>query len=69
MDTNQCKQVCFVRDYVATAMEYGYYQDQDGEFNSAKSVVLFVDMGAISTTATLVRYSKVGFRKLNDLEN
>ena len=59
LDTNHFKPVAFVRDYMATAMEYGYYPNLEGKFNSKNSVVLFVDMGAVSTTVTLVRYSKV----------
>lgn len=58
LDANNFKSVHFIRDYVASALEYGYYRNSTNEFDASPRVVLFVDMSALSTTATLVRYSK-----------
>lgn len=59
LDVKNYKTAYFIRDYIATAVDYGYYRNLNDEFPKA-TVVLFVDMGAVATTATLVRYSKVG---------
>ena len=53
------KEIRFIRDYVATALDYGYYRNLDEEFQDKSRVVFFVDMGAVCTTLTLVRYSHV----------
>ena len=53
------KEIQFIRDYVATALDYGYYRNLEKEFQENPRVVFFVDMGAVCTTLTLVRYTHV----------
>lgn len=46
-----------INDYTAVALNYGIFRSKD--FNESAQYVLFYDMGASSTTATLVSYQTV----------
>ena len=59
LDCKNLGEACFVRDNVAIAVEYGYHCNRDGDFAAQSRVVLFVEMGTVATTCTLVRYKKV----------
>ena len=59
LDCKNLGEACFVRDNVAIAVEYGYHCNRDGDFDTQSRVVLFVEMGTVATTCSLVRYEKV----------
>lgn len=46
-----------INDYTAVALNYGIFRRKD--FNETAQYVLFYDMGAYSTTATLVSYQNI----------
>ncbi|XP_044254414.1 hypoxia up-regulated protein 1 [Tribolium madens] len=46
-----------INDYTAVALNYGIFRSKD--FNETAQYVMFYDMGATSTTATLVSYQTV----------
>ncbi|KAK8826802.1 hypothetical protein WA556_004391, partial [Blastocystis sp. ATCC 50177/Nand II] len=58
LDCKNLGEACFVRDNVAVAVDYGYNGNRVGNFDSQSRVVLFVDMGSVATTCTVVRYEK-----------
>lgn len=49
----------YVRDYVATCVDYGYHRNLVGDFDKQSKTVLFVNMGHSYTSCTLARYEKV----------
>lgn len=69
LDCKNLGEACFVRDNVAVAVDYGFNGNRVGTFDAHSSVVLFVDMGSVATTCTIVRYEKVWFCFGNDVQN
>ena len=61
LDCKNLGEACFVPDNVAVAVDYGFNGNRVGNFDTQSRIVLFVDMGSIATTCTIVRYEKVGF--------
>lgn len=49
----------FIRENVAVALDYGHYKAMQKEFPEGGSTVLFCDMGAYSTTITVVVFTNV----------
>lgn len=55
-----------INDYMAVALNYGIFRSKD--FNETAQYVLFYDMGAYSTTATLVSYQTIKTKERGYLE-
>lgn len=53
-------EAAFIRENVAVALDYGHYKAMQKEFPEGGSTVLFCDMGAYSTTVTVVVFTNVG---------
>ena len=48
-----------IRNCLAVALEYGYYNLKHGAFNKEKETTMFIDSGETHTTVYVVEYSKV----------
>lgn len=52
-------EAAFIRESTAVALDYGYYKAMRKEFPDEGKTVLFCDMGAYSTTITVVHFTNV----------
>ena len=59
MKLSNMTNVAFIRENVAVALDFGYYESLQGRFPEEGSTVLFCDMGAFSTTLTVVYFKNV----------
>ena len=56
---SKMKNVSFIEENLAVALDYGYYKAQFEKFPASGSVVLFCDMGKYATTVTVARFTNV----------
>ena len=68
LDCKSLGQASFVYDNVATAIDFYYHRNEVGSFSNDPTTVLFIDMGHVATTCTLVRFSKVWLKGVFQLE-